>query len=81
MDGTRGASPPDRDDDLVTAARDVLAADGTAYTLQPWQVAYLLELREGRPGRVPPGCGSGRGWLQARLDETIAARRARDIPG
>ena len=60
---------PDVPEDLRKAARSVLAADGREHVLQPWQVAYLVALTEGRDGVVPPGCGVGKGWLQARLDE------------
>lgn len=55
------------------AARRVLARDGRDVQLQPWQVAWLLATSEGREAVVPPGCGIGRGWLQARLDEERAA--------
>ena len=65
-----GAAVPD---DLRVAARSVLARDGRDYLLQPWQVAYLVALTEGRHGVVPPGCGVGRGWLQVRLDEARAS--------
>jgi hypothetical protein len=51
------------------AARTLLAADGHEFVLQPWQVAYLVAVVEGRTPLVPPGCGVGKGWLQARLDE------------
>ena len=54
------------------AARRLLAADGTEFILQPWQVAWLVATSEGREGFVPPGCGVGKGWLQARLDEALA---------
>jgi hypothetical protein len=60
---------PEVPEDLREAARSVLAADGREHVLQPWQVAYLVALTEGRDGVVPPGCGVGKGWLQARLDE------------
>ena len=36
-------------------------------------VAWLIATSEGREALVPPGCGIGRGWLQARLDEERAA--------
>ena len=61
---------------LRAAARAVLDADGRGHVLQPWQVAYLVALSEGREAVVPPGCGVGRGWLQARLDEAIAEPHA-----
>ncbi len=51
------------------AARRVLAGDGRTFVLQPWQIAFLFALTEGRPGVVPPGCGVGKGWLDARLRE------------
>lgn len=51
------------------AAQQLLAGDGRGYSLQPWQVAYLFALVEGRPGVVPPGCGVGKGWLESRLRE------------
>ena len=54
------------------AARRLLAADGRELVLQPWQVAWLVATSEGREGFVPPGCGVGKGWLQARLDEALA---------
>ena len=54
------------------AARRLLAADGRELILQPWQVAWLVATSEGREGVVPPGCGVGKGWLQARLDEALA---------
>ena len=53
------------------AARRLLAADGRAFALQPWQVAWLVATSEGREGVVPLGCGVGKGWLQARLDEAL----------
>ncbi len=62
---------PDVEGDFVTAAQRVLADDGRAYALQPWQIAYLFALVEGRPPIVPPGCGVGKGWLDARLQERI----------
>ena len=66
-----------RDDEpgrsLRTAAASVLGRDGRAWILQPWQVAYLLDVSEGREGVVPPGCGVGKGWLDARLREAIEA--------
>ena len=51
------------------AARRVLVGDGRTFVLQPWQIAFLFALTEGRPGVVPPGCGVGKGWLDARLRE------------
>ena len=54
------------------SARRLLEADGTEFILQPWQVAWLVATSEGREGAVPLGCGVGRGWLQARLDEALA---------
>ena len=54
------------------AARRLLAADGREFFLQPWQVAWLVATSEGREGVVPLGCGVGKGWLQARLDEALA---------
>ena len=57
--------------ELRAAAGAVLAGDGGAYHLRPWQVGYLIATSEGREGRVPPACGAGRGWLQARLDEAM----------
>ncbi len=53
------------------AARRLLAADGREFILQPWQVAWLVATSEGREGIVPLGCGVGKGWLQARLDEAL----------
>ena len=55
-----------------TPMRRVLAGDGRGFVLQPWQIAYLFALAEGRPGFVPPGCGVGKGWLDARLREARA---------
>jgi hypothetical protein len=54
------------------AARRVLARDGRDFVLQPWQAGFLVATAEGREGFVPPACGVGRGWLQARIDEEIA---------
>ena len=54
------------------AARRVLDGDGRGFVLLPWQVAHLFALVEGRPGVVPPGCGVGKGWLDARLREARA---------
>jgi hypothetical protein len=56
---------------LVEAARRVLAGDGRQFVLQPWQIAYCFALVEGREPVVPPGCGVGKGWLEARLREAI----------
>jgi hypothetical protein len=53
------------------AARRLLARDGRDLVLQPWQAAWLIATSEGREGFVPPACGIGRGWLQARLDEEV----------
>ena len=58
-------------DPIRGAALAVLAADGRDHHLRPWQVAWLVAVSEGREGRVPPGCGAGAGWLQARLDEVL----------
>jgi len=55
------------------AAHRVLDADGRAFVLQPWQVAYLFDLVDGRMPVVPPGCGVGKGWLDARLREAREA--------
>jgi hypothetical protein len=60
-------------DSTRTAALRVLARDGRDLHLQPWQVAYLVATSEGREGVVPLGCGVGKGWLQARLDEAATA--------
>lgn len=57
---------------LEAAARRVLDGDGRAFVLQPWQVAYCMALAEGREPVVPPGCGVGRAWLEARLREARA---------
>ena len=51
------------------AARRVLDGDGQSFVLQPWQVAYLFALVEGRTPVLPPGCWVGKGWLDARLRE------------
>jgi hypothetical protein len=59
------------DDDLRGAARTVLAGDGRAFVLQPWQVAWLVDVSEGREGFVPPACGVGKGWLDARIREAL----------
>jgi hypothetical protein len=68
-DGATSVSHAVRD-----AARRILAADGTEYVLQPWQVAWLIATSEGREGFVPLGCGVGKGWLHARLDEALSSR-------
>ena len=60
-----------RDDEVRRAARTVLAADGRSWVLQPWQVAYLVNVAEGRDGLVPQGCGVGKGWLDARIREAM----------
>ncbi|TAJ99318.1 MAG: hypothetical protein EPO36_12400 [Chloroflexota bacterium] len=64
MTDAAGQGAPETD-----AARRLLDADGRAFVLQPWQVAYLIALVEGRTPVVPPGCGVGRAWLEARLRE------------
>jgi hypothetical protein len=61
---------------LADAARRVLAGDGGSHILQPWQIAYCFALVEGREPVVPPGCGVGKGWLEARLREA-----QRDLSG
>lgn len=68
--------PETAHDDLRAAARAVLAGDGYTFVLQPWQLAWLLATSEGREAVVPPGCGVGKGWLDARLRE--AADQASD---
>jgi hypothetical protein len=35
-------------------------------------VGWLVATTDGREGLVPLGCGVGKGWLQARLDEELA---------
>ena len=67
--GESGANVPGS---MRDAARRLLEADGTGFILQPWQVAWLVATSEGREGFVPLGCGVGKGWLQARLDEALA---------
>jgi hypothetical protein len=57
----------------ATAARRVLADDGKAFVLQPWQIAYCHAIVEGRAPVVPPGCGVGKGWLEDRLREALGA--------
>jgi hypothetical protein len=73
--GPTPAGPPAPDsreaDPMVAAARRVLELDGRAFVLQPWQAGYLIALVEGRQPVVPPNCGAGRGWLDARLREAI----------
>jgi hypothetical protein len=64
---------------LAAAARLLLARDGREHVLQPWQVAYLVALTDGRQGHVPPGCGVGKGWLDARLREALD-RVVDDLP-
>jgi hypothetical protein len=56
------------------AARRVLDGDGRSFVLQPWQVAYLFAVVERRTLVVPPGCGVGKGWLDARLREALDDR-------
>jgi hypothetical protein len=69
--------PPDQDQELLAAAaRAVLERDGVDLVLRPWQVGYLLSIAEGRPAGLPSACGLGRGWVQARLDEALAALKA-----
>ena len=67
--GADRSPDPDPAPDPADAARRVLAGDGRSFVLQPWQIAYLFALTEGRPGVVPAGCGVGKGWLDARLRE------------
>ena len=76
MDGSRHQSGNDQA--LPAAARAVLAGDGRSWVLQPWQVAYLVDVSEGREGFVPPACGVGKGWLDARLREALEAGRPPD---
>ena len=65
---TADRSPADADAiALAEDARRVLAGDGREFILQPWQIAYCFALVEGREPLVPPGCGVGKGWLDARL--------------
>jgi hypothetical protein len=71
--GTTRAAESSLADSTRTAALRVLARDGRDLHLQPWQVAYLVATSEGREGVVPLGCGVGKGWLQARLDEAATA--------
>jgi hypothetical protein len=71
--GDAGSSDPTGSLDLATAARRVLDADGRSFVLQAWQIAYCFALVEGREPFVPPGCGVGKGWLDARLREAANA--------
>ena len=59
--------------EIRAAASRVLARDGRDLVLQPWQAGWLIATAEGREGFVPPGCGVGVGWLQARLDEELGS--------
>ncbi len=65
---------PTADSRLAEAARQVLAGDGRTFVLQPCQIAYCFALVEGREPLVPPGCGVGKGWLDARLREALETR-------
>ena len=66
--------------DLRAAARAVLAGDGRGFVLQPWQVGLTsIDASEGGEAVVPPGCGVGKGWLDARIRE--AARGAARASG
>ena len=67
------APPADVPDAVREAARKVLDRDGRDLVLLPWQAAWLVATAAGREGFVPPGCGVGAGWLQARLDEERSA--------
>jgi hypothetical protein len=69
---TTGAAATTVTGPMRAAALRVLARDGRDIHLQQWQVAYLIATAEGREGVVPLGCGVGKGWLQARLDEELA---------
>jgi hypothetical protein len=71
MDGSRQQSADAADSERRAAASRVLAGDGRTFVLQPWQVAYLVDVSEGREGFVPPACGVGKGWLDARLREAL----------
>jgi hypothetical protein len=71
--GSPEADAADRGTSEAEAARRVLAGDGRDFVLQPWQVAYLFALVEGRNPVVPPGCGVGKGWLETRLREALEA--------
>jgi len=73
MDGRQRVAPSITGPELRAAARELLAADGGTLALQPWQAAYLVAVSEGREGVVPPGCGVGKGWLDARLREALEA--------
>jgi hypothetical protein len=66
-------TPIEIDATLRAASRALLAGDGRGFVLQPWQVAYLVAMSDGRKGVVPPGCGVGKGWLDARLREALEA--------
>ena len=68
--GDAGSPVPDP---VRHAARRLLAADGREFVLQPWQVAWLVATSEGREAFVPLGCGVGKGWLRARLDEALTS--------
>ena len=68
---THRGSINDEGSALAEAARRVLAGDGQQFVLQPWQIAYCFALVEGREPFVPPGCGVGKGWLDARLREAV----------
>ena len=63
---------------VEVAARRVLADDGRAFNLLPWQIAYCVAVVDGREPVVPPGCGVGKGWLEARLSEAAEEPLARD---
>jgi hypothetical protein len=78
VDGSRQQSPDGPGSERRVAARAVLAGDGRSWVLQPWQVAYLIDVAEGREGVVPPGCGVGKGWLDERLREAFEARHPTD---
>ena len=71
MDRSRLQSGADPAAERRAAARTVLAGDGRSWVLHPWQIAYLIDVAEGRDGVVPPGCGVGKGWLDDRLREAI----------
>jgi hypothetical protein len=76
--GGAGSPDPAGEPELAMAAQRVLASDGHAYALQPWQVAYCFALVEGREPRVPPGCGVGKGWLDSRLREALDSNLSGD---
>ena len=71
MDRSRQQSGADLAAERRAAARKVLAGDGRSWVLQPWQVAYLIDVADGRDGVVPPGCGVGKGWLDDRMREAM----------